>query len=226
MKMKRYGKILLVLFFITFFAIGLYLTSHLHKTFIDVFKLSTDQVLSDLLKHNSPCEQIKDCGLIEGDILIRRYITNRTWLIDKISNPFFTHSAMYLGRDKIIEATGYEDNSGDEIRISNLSQSDWLDEPIKAWVVIRAKNISNKIDKIKEDLEIIALDPEYRFGLPKKDHKRFSCSDLILNPLVREGVVAPINEPAIITPDYLFWLAINDPREFEIIGYYINYQTE
>ncbi len=207
-------------------ATGLYLTDQIYRTFIDVFKLSPSQVSSDFSKHQSECKQIKDCKLIEGDILIRRYITHRTWLIDKLSHPFFTHSAMYLGNDKIIEATGYEENPKDEIRISNFSQSDWQDEQIESWVIIRPRNISNKIVRIKKDLENIANDPDYRFGFPKKGYKRLSCSDLILNPLINEAIINVANRPEMITPDYLFWLAINNPGDFEIIAHKATYQTD
>lgn len=224
---RNWLKIILSFFLLVgILATGLYLNDQIYRTFIDVFKLSPSQVSSDFSKYQSQCKQIKDCKLEEGDILIRRYITNRTWLIDKLSHPFFTHSAMYLGNDKIIEATGYEQNPKDEIRISNFSQSDWQDEQIESWVIIRAINISNKIVIIKEDLETIANDPEYRFGFPKEGYKRLSCSDLILNPLISEGIINVINRPEMITPDYLFWLAINNPSDFEIISYKAIYQTD
>jgi|GEM_PF-1704476 len=218
--------ILLVFLLVGILATGLYLTDQIHRTFINVFKLSPNQVSLDLSRYQTQCKQIKDCKLKDGDILIRRYITNRTWLIDKLSHPFFTHSAMYLGSDKIIEATGYEQNPKDEIHISNLSQSDWQDDQIESWVIIRAINMSNKIVKIKEGLETIANDPEYRFGFPKEGYKRLSCSDLILNSLMSEDIIHVTSRPEMITPDYLFWLAINNYSDFEIIAYKATYQTD
>lgn len=192
------------------------------KTFVNVFRLSHNQVSVVLQNKQSFCKKLKDCKLITGDILIRRYITDRTWLFDKLANPFFTHSAMYLGDDKIIEAVGNEKLNQDEIVINDIIKSDWYDTGIESWVIVRVKNIPSKITKIKKELEDIAMDPEYSFGLPTKNHKQISCSDLILNPLISNGVIQIESKPAVITPDYLFWLAISEANDFEIMGYYIN----
>jgi len=226
MKQNMIKNMLFSLFFVGIFTLGV---SYIHQNFQPIFEsfnLSPKQVSSVLLGLHPQCKNIKDCKLEKGDILIRRYITQRTWLINKLANPFFTHSAMYLGDDEIIEATGYEKDPKDEIRISSFSKSDWQDFGIESWVIVRVKNVTSKMPEIRKSLEIIADDPEYRFGLPKEGYKRLSCSDLILNTLISEGVVEVRDKPKIITPDYLFWLAFNNSDSFEIVGYSFNYQPD
>jgi len=154
--------------------------------------------------------------------LIRRYITSRTWLVDKLAHPYFTHSAFYLGSDQLVEAVGTEKYSKDDIQIDILSKSDWLNFDVNNFVVIRPKNYSQKLDKIKSNLINIAEDPEYIFGLPEQGYKRTTCADLIFEQLFHENVIRVSNVPNIITPDYLFWLAINNPADFEIVGYNIS----
>ena len=66
----------------------------------------------------------------QGDIFIRRYITKRLWLLTKITHPHFTHSAIYIGNNKIIEAGGQEKDRADDIRIVDINKSDWLQNDI------------------------------------------------------------------------------------------------
>ncbi len=190
-----------------------------HRFYNSIFRLSSEQV-SDLLSKNiSECQKISDCKLVSGDILIRRYITSQTWSLNEFVHPYFTHSAFYLGNDQIVEAVGTEKNHKNEVQISTLSQSDWMDNGIESFVIIRPKYNTKKLDQIKINLIAIANDPSYRFGLPKSGLKQTTCADLILDQLLNEKIIATSNLPKIITPDYLFWLAMNNPDNFEIIGY-------
>ncbi len=206
------GITLVILFF------GVY---SITKIYNDIFRLSSTQVLDFLSDTKSQCKKIVDCKLLHGDILIRRYITNRTWIVDKFAHPYFTHSAFYLGDDKIVEAVGTEKNPEDEIQIATLSKSDWMNSDVNNFVIIRPKNYYSKLDVIKSNLKNIAEDKDYGFGLPKQGYKRATCADLIFQELFEEKVINISNVSKIITPDYLFWVTKNDPINFEIIGYSI-----
>ena len=189
------------------------------KIYSNIFRLSSNQVSNFLSNSKPQCRKIGDCKLFPGDILIRRYITKRTWLIDKLADPHFTHSAFYLGDNQIVEAVGTEKNPTDDIQIATLSKSDWLNSDVDDFVVIRPKNYFLKLDIIKSNLKNIAEDPDYIFGLPTQKYKRATCADLIFQQLFHENIINASNVPEIITPDYLFWIVKNDSNNFEIIGY-------
>lgn len=193
-----------------------------YKFFNDIFRLSPRQIQETLSTNISSCKKIINCKLVAGDILIRRYITERTWLVNKLAHPYFTHSAFYLGNDQIVEAVGTEKNSKDDIQIAILSKSDWLNLDVNNFVIIRPKNYSSKLDTIKSNLKKIVEDQDYIFGLPKQGYKKATCADLIFQQLLDEKIIYVSSVPKIITPDYLFWLATNNPASFEIVGYNIS----
>ena len=180
-----------------------------------VFRLTSSQAQDLLSSKPSSCSILSVCKLEPGDILIRRYITSQTRLADFVFHPYFTHSAMYLGNDQIVEAVGTEKDSRDDIQISSFSKSDWLDPGIERWVIVRPRNIRSKFETIKRNLEHIANDPDYIFGLPREGYKRTTCADLIFEQLYPENVKRPV------TPDYLFSRIVDDSDNFEIIGYSI-----
>ena len=197
--------------------------SSAHKFYVNIFRLSPDQFSSSLYNKKSKSKKISDCTLLPGDILIRRYITERTWLVDKLAHPYFTHSAFYLGDDQIVEAVGTEKTPEDEIQIAILSKSDWLYVDVENFVIIRPqKYTATKLNIIKNNLINIAKDPDYKFGLPESGYKRATCADLIFRQLLSESVINVSNAPEIITPDYLFSLAIKNPFNFNIVGYSIS----
>lgn len=192
-----------------------------HKFYKNIFRLSSIQVSNSVAAIKPQCKKISDCKLLPGDILIRRYINKRTWLVDKLTHPYFTHSAFYLGDDQIAEAVGTEKNSDDDIQIAILSKSDWLNLDLNNFVIIRPKNYSLKLEIIKSNLKNIVEDSDYIFGLPKQGYKKATCADLIFQQLLDQKIICVSNVPKIITPDYLFWVTKNNPTDFEIIGYNI-----
>jgi hypothetical protein len=167
------------------------------------------------------CEKVKDCKLQPGDILIRRYITDRTRLIDRLFHPYFTHSAFYLGDGLLVEAVGTEKNREDDIQISELSKSDWLNPDVYNFVIIRPKNYSSKLDIIKYNLLQIANDSDYFFGIPTQGEKKATCADLIYNQLSDQYIINASNTANVITPDYLFFTLTSDSNNFEVIGFNI-----
>lgn len=204
--------IMIGIFFISF----IFATFFAYNFYRNIFRLSEKEVNSSLNNKRLECISIKKCTLLPGDILIRKYTTKRTWLIEKIANPYFTHSAMYLGNDQIIEAIGNEKNSKDDIQIDTLSKSDWMDTDIEKLIIIRPLNINTKFTIIKENLENIAKDPDYTFGLPKQGNKKTTCSELIFEQLKNEDLLPKEKYPELITPDYLFYIATNN-NYFKII---------
>jgi hypothetical protein len=193
-----------------------------YKFYNSFFRMSSNQISDYLSDASSQCKKISECKLLPGDILIRKYMTQRIWFIDKLLNLFFTHSAFYLGDDQIVEAFGPEDDPKNDIQVVPLSSSDWLNPDVNDFVVIRPKNYSWKLEKIKRNLRYIAEDPEYRFGLPAQGLKRAMCADLIFKQLLSENIVNVSDAPEIVTPDYLFSLAENNSNDFEIIGFNFN----
>jgi len=191
------------------------------SVYLDIFRLSPKEISFSLSNTTRHCEKIRDCPLLPGDILVRRYITDRTRLFERVLHPYFTHSAFYMGNDKIAEAVGTEKNPADDIQVAEFSKSDWFDSDIESFVIIRPKNYNGKFEKVKEDLEKVAEDPDYRFGLPKHGKKTTDCADFIVTPLLEEGIFAFLNAPQYINPDYLFSTAIQSQSDFEIVGYRI-----
>jgi hypothetical protein len=138
--------------------------------------------------------------------------------MDRLAHPYFTHSAFYMDNDLIVEAVGTEENPQNEIQIASLSKSDWFNEDVNTFIIIRPKNYGSSLALIKMDLEEIANDPEYTFGLPGKEQKKLTCADLILNQLQDKNIVEILNTNKIVTPDYLFYTLTSNPN-FEVVGY-------
>lgn len=220
MKKLRALKIGVMIFGILGASLLVFLVIHFHTTYKSIFRLSHEEV-TELFENNiSGCSRISECALLPGDILVRRYITPRTWFMDKIANPYFTHAAWYLGDGKIIEAVGTERPPIKDIQINMLSETDWTDEGIESWVILRPAGIEQEFPVIKANLEAIAVDSEYRFGLPKKGEKITNCADIIYEQLNILPNSTGFQTTRIVSPDYLFSLAFNNPDKFEIVGYF------
>lgn len=205
---------IIIVTLVAFFSYGAYL---IHKLYAGIFRLSPEQVFQSFPYTAEKCKTIGDCKLLPGDILVRRYITNRTQLFDILVHPYFTHAAFYLGDGKIVEAVGTENNAEDEIQIAVFFESDWFDADMEKFAIIRP-NYRGKLENIKSELEKIAEDTEYRFGLFEHDKKMRTCADFILQPFLDAHLVTDLHTPNIVTPDYLFWLGATTPAEFEIVG--------
>ena len=184
----------------------------------NIFRLSKQEVEENLYGKEL-CPSVTACPLQPGDILLRRYVTPKTRDFDTYIHPYFTHSAFYLGDGRIVEAVGTEKRREDEILVENISGTDWEDQYIEKLVVIRPHYTKGALSKVKANLITIADDPQYRFGLPKADNKMTTCADLIIKQLYLEEMIPVYNQPKIITPDYLFWVTVNDTHDFEIIKY-------
>lgn len=183
-----------------------------------IFRISYDKVKYDLKNMNVTCHEISECKLLPGDILIRRYVTNRTAIFDKVLNPYFTHSAYYIGNGKIVEAIGNEINDENEIVVNNIYETDWNEKNIDSWVIVRPILEPEYINTINRNLEAIANNPKWRFGLPNQEDTRSTCADLIFNQLTPHFPTITL-KPKFITPDYLFYLATQNPKLFSIISY-------
>jgi hypothetical protein len=216
-------KYLKIIFIVILIIICIFLVSGWYanrKIYNSVFRLTSEEVVNYTKNIPTQCKKISDCKLLPGDILIRRYITEKTKLFDELLHPYFTHAAVYLGNDELFEVFGDEENPQDEIQIIPFSKSQWLYDDVNNFVVIRPKNYSDNLNSVIKNLRDIADDPEYMFGLPKDGYKKTSCGDIIVRVLNNAGMVSNIDdEPEIITPDYLFLVIQRDRTNFEIIGY-------
>ena len=202
-----------ILIFLTF---SVYSSYQLYK---NTFRLSQEDVLESVSDNKPGCDKIINCSLLPGDILIRRYTTSRTLLLENFAHLYFTHSAFYLGDDKLIEAVGTEKDSKDDVQISALSKSDWFNSDLDTFVVIRPNKYTQKLAIIKNNLIAIANDPDYTFGFPKIGTKRTTCADIIFEQLINTNVLKVSEQPKIITPDYLYWVLKDNPKDFDIVGY-------
>lgn len=163
------------------------------------------------------CNRLENCKLETGDILIRRYITPRIWLLAKLTNPHFTHSAIYIGDNKIIEAGGKEKDRSDDIRIIDINKSDWIRDDIDEIVVFRPTFDSQSKTAIIDSLKAIADDPKYYFGLHKFDPKRSTCAELIYDQLKSQNLVENAEYDDALTPDFLFSTLLKSKDKFLLI---------
>ncbi len=220
--MKKVLKIIGIIFLIIFLGISILV----FKGFLfykSVFRLSYEQVATSLQETSFECKKFSECKLQPGDILIRRYVTPVTTLLDETLNPYFTHSAFYLGNDEMFEALGNYETPEKQIQITKLSESDWLDGEMVNFVVVRPKNYKGRLEDISKKLKDVANDPEYVFGELKDGQKTASCSDIILKYLIEDEIISDLSDkPKIIMPDYLFFATERDDLDFQIVGYNVN----
>lgn len=215
----KINKIRIIIFFLL--CLSLFITVSLFRFYNNLFRLSHNQVKNLLLKDISTCNKVSECNLIPGDILIRRYITERTDLTSFLLHPYFTHVAFYLGDDQLVEAMGMEINSNNEIKINSFSKSDWLDSEIESFVVFRPNYSGEQLKVIKNNLINIANDPEYKFGFSWQGGKRTTCAKFIFDQLLLEKIFNISSTLENITPDYLFWILKGNSKNNKIIGYSI-----
>lgn len=172
------------------------------------------------------CKNIKTCDLHNGDILIRRYVTDKTKLLDSVLHPYYTHTAFYTGEGDIVEAIGNESNKQDEILKEKINMSDWYDSEIPSFVILRPKYDKETLIQINNELTDIANNNKYAFGLPSdgiKDNKKTYCSYLIYDELIRHTVITDVdhnskNKYPLISPDYLFSILMSSTST-AVVGY-------
>jgi hypothetical protein len=198
----NYIGIVCILLFVLYL---IYLSIHVKHELSRVVNTNTSEVKALFLKEKIACKSILECNLKPGDILIRRYVTERTYMYDKLLHPFFTHSAFYIGDGKIIEASGTEDNTEDDISIKNLADTDWMNQGIESLVIVRPNTYTTLKDDI-ERLIHIAEDKNYIFGF---EEGNTSCSELIYRN-TSDAYKTKVPSDLIITPDYLFQLSIKE----------------
>lgn len=194
-----------------------------YKFYNSIYRLNYDRVFS-LIKNSKPeCTKLSECKLREGDIVMRRYVTQFNQIYDTLLNPYLTHTGYYLGKDQLFEAFGNIPDIKNQITISRFSGSDWLDQDMKNFIVARPKIINESIRSASQKLRDVANDPQYVFGILDEKAKTASCSDIILKTLVDNGIVS-LSEPLpkLISPDYLLWVIYNNSEKFDFIGYDIN----
>lgn len=184
----------------------------------NLFRLNRENV-KNTFNTKPTCDTINKCNLLPWDILIRRYITKRTKIMDEYLNLYFTHSAIYYWNNIIIEATGKEENKKDDVIKHSIYKTDWLDDEIESWVIIRPKYDKKITNKILNKLDNIAKDPNYSFWISIFWDKT-SCSDLIFKVIYENNVYNNIEKPYFITPDFLYYSTIKSD-EFTIIWYKI-----
>lgn len=220
--MKRKIKIVLIFLLISLTIFLLWSRNSYNNLFEDYFRLSENEVLnlSQEIKDVS-CKKIKDCDLLPGDILIRRYVTERTQLLDDFFKPYYMHASIYLGENQYFEALGFLEEKVDQIQVMEFENSDWMNEDLENFVIIRPKNYGDNLENVLQRFKEIADDPEYIFGMSKKPgDKKTTCADIIVKTLQEKDIfVRKENEPKIISPDYLFFITISDKENFEIVGY-------
>lgn len=216
----------MVLFLSVFFCIWIIIL------YISVFRLSKETALSMIRgSERVQCHNTLNC-IQPGDILIRRKITEQTEFFNAIANPYFTHTALYLGDGLIVEAVGSQPNPEDDVVVYPLLQSDWLQSesgedmlknndkneyiPLsEAYMlpedtyVLRVHMNTDTILKIRESVSKIAEDPKIIFGFYTQGEYKTQCSKLIFDQLVSHKVVVDVGgHPKHITPDYVFWYLV------------------
>jgi hypothetical protein len=194
--------------------------------YISIYRLTENEVKQHLKIDKAQsinCTSIIDCDLKPGDILIRRYITRELFRINFLMRPYFTHSAIYVGDGKIVEAIGSQRNPKDDVLINILKESDWLDTEVEYVVIFRPNIKSREVKHVIENSIFIAESTEIRFGLNKADKKQTQCSLLIYNQFfIHDLFSVKTKKPKLITPDFLFSQIIGEVRSgnFLLIGHF------
>ena len=185
------------------------------------------------------CKNIKTCDLHDGDILIRRYVTDKTRLLDRTLHPYYTHMAFYIGDGYIVEANGTEQNKEDDIIKEKINTSDWYDSEIPSFIILRPTYSKDALVKIDTELAAIANDSQYIFGIPNtndsrdaninnviktnsnKNKKQTYCSYIIYDELIKYKIIIDSGTKTnnrFISPDYLFSILISSTST-EVVGY-------
>ena len=194
--------------------------------YISIYRLTENEVKQHVKIDKAQtinCTSIIDCDLKPGDILIRRYVTRELFRINFLMRPYFTHSAIYVGDGKIVEAIGSQKNPRDDVTINVLKESDWLDIGVERVVIFRPNIKSGDVRHVVENSKFIAESLEIRFGLNKSDKNQTQCSLLIYNQFfIHDFFSVKTKKPKLITPDFLFSQVISEVRagNFLLVGHF------
>lgn len=194
--------VLLLLSLLTCFLLWMRYTSK-------IFRLTRAEV-HDRLRSAKHGSKTKTIALRTGDILFRRRAKPDAILMYKVAGLFFTHSAMYCGDGKIVEAAGWRAVRSKEIRVLTAAIKEWADG---AETTLILRNTQKSHTKMCKNLLHIAADNNHKYGFnPAK--RMYSCVSLIysqLNPHMR-----PIFRNNFMTPDYLFEYLLKNG--YKIVG--------
>lgn len=172
----------------------------------EVFRLSADEAATLLESRPTVCNTPTTCSLQAGDILVRRHITRKTRPAALYYQAHFTHAAFMISNTLLVESSGRERDSKDEVRILSLAGSDWGTENMEDVVVFRPTYYTDSLSRITEHLKSSASNPLLRFGFPKKGPGYETCVSLILTPLTKEGIIPKQQLEDKVSPDRLVQL--------------------
>lgn len=197
--------VLAVLLFFSLLAWLLMWMRHTPKIFRLTQAEVHDRLHSAKLRGNT-----KSITLRAGDILFRRRAKPDAILMYKAAGLFFTHSAIYCGDGRIVEAAGWRPVRSKEIRVLTASIKDWADG---AEVTLVLRNSSKSHLEMCSNLLRIAADGNHKYGFnPAK--RSYSCVSLIysqLHPNMRS-----IFRNNFMTPDYLLEYLLKNG--YKIVG--------
>jgi len=142
----------------------------------------------------SPTTDLDSCLLKPGDLLFVRGTGTFESLI-KIGS-WWSHVALYVGDEKIVQAAPYDDDVRDVEEVS-LRDSDWwrsdANTYVQDWLVLRPK-VSDDVKKyIVADAKLWAGPPELIYqtpvldNAPLDDETIFYCSKLVWRAYYRNG---------------------------------------
>lgn len=176
------------------------------------------------LNTRSECETLSTCGLMKGDILIKRELSVRTNFIARVTEMYFTHAALYVGDGGIVEAPGYNFPVKERISLKNIVETSWAKDDMEAWLVLRPITSSEVVDKAVEIGKSYASNPDVEFGITKNpfDNRRLYCSQLVWKAYYDAGFSFLEKIPEIITPDDIFYVTVKSPDKFLVLGWGIN----
>ncbi len=161
---------------------------------------------------------ISACDLHAGDILLKRELTDSTAIPSRVYNLHFTHAALYMGNDLILEAKGFDTNKANEISLSHKAATQWVSKEMEDWIVLRPAAEVSTINDVISLVNKYASSPHLKFGFTRNalDDTVAYCSQLIWK--IYYEAQYSLGEPysGIITPDYIFHLASLDPLRIDI----------
>lgn len=165
-------------------------------------------------------KMLSECHLEPADILIKREITERTDILVKIFNLYFTHSAIYSGNGYIVEAKGFHSKNNDDITEERIQNTGWNSDKIKSWVILRPLTDASNRQNIVRVAKQYAVSPDKKFGISINNRSDNSvyCSQLVWDIFKEANYPIKESNSIIISPDELFSLLQSDHNRFQIVS--------